>query len=136
MKENTKFLWMYVGILFSFALILIIFAGLSQNTDSEQTQGLKEDITELSQKNTELHNLNDELQKKIVALLEENTQIKSDADIAKQNITKRDADDQVLMDAYSAQRKGQKNKARELLSSLDYKSLTQAQQYIYNKLSY
>ena len=36
MKENTKFLWMYVGILFSFALILIIFAGLSQSNDAEE----------------------------------------------------------------------------------------------------
>ena len=44
MKQNTKFLWMYIGILFSFALILIIFAGLSRNTDTEQKEGLKADL--------------------------------------------------------------------------------------------
>ena len=56
MKQNTKFLWMYIGILFSFALILIIFAGFSVNTETEQTQGMKDNIISLSQKNTDLTN--------------------------------------------------------------------------------
>ena len=56
MKQNTKFLWMYIAILFSFAIILILFAGLSRNTSNEQQQGMKDNIATLSQKNTELTN--------------------------------------------------------------------------------
>ncbi len=134
MKENTKFLWMYVGILFSFALILIIFAGLSQSTDSEQTQGLKADITELSQKNTELTNINKELQTQIDALVAENNLIKSDADGLKESQELKETTDQALMNAVQAKKKGEKKKFEEILSTIDPQSLTEAQLYIYNEL--
>ena len=37
MKEKAKFLWIYTGILFSFALILIVFAYLTQNNMYKET---------------------------------------------------------------------------------------------------
>ena len=51
MKQNTKFLWIYIAILFSFALILILFAGLTQNNyrkeiEQQQTEsaGVKQSL--------------------------------------------------------------------------------------------
>ena len=56
MKQNTKFLWMYIGILFSFALILIVFAGLSRNSDIEQKEGLQGHVARLSEEKLTLTN--------------------------------------------------------------------------------
>lgn len=134
MKENTKFLWMYVGILFSFALILIIFAGLSQSNDSEQTKGLKSDITELSQKNTQLVAKNKEqsleiesLNAQIEALTLENETLKADAE------TKKVTED-ALMNAVAAFNSGNRAKSRQIISTIDPQNLTDAQKYIYNRL--
>ena len=36
MKKNSKFLLIYIAILFSFALVLILFAGLTQNNYAKE----------------------------------------------------------------------------------------------------
>ena len=127
MKENTKFLWMYVAILFSFALILIVFAGLSQNSDAEQTKGLKSDITELSQKNTELRNSNDTLLQQVTDLTAENESLKA-------QINSEKAIDDALLAAAKSKDVGDYQKAKEILEPIDPLSLTEAQFYIYNDL--
>ncbi len=136
MKENTKFLWMYVAILFSFALILIIFAGLSHNNSTEQTKGLKADITELSQKNTELQNKNSEIQNQLDTLTSEHELLKTeheelvlDSEMKKQN-------DDALMAAIKAYNSGNFTKSKQIKSTIVPESLTEAQTYIYNKLVY
>lgn len=136
MKENTKFLWMYVAILFSFALILIIFAGLSQNTKTEQTQGLKADITELSQKNTELQKINTDLKNQLDALTNENQTIKTEIETINQENEAKKAVDDALMNAIKAYNSGNFTKSREIKSTIDPENLTEAQRYIYNKLVY
>lgn len=136
MKENTKFLWMYVAILFSFALILIIFAGLSQNTKTEQTKGLKADITELSQKNTELQNINTDLKNQLDALANENQTIKTENETLKQDAEAKKVVDDALMNAIKAYNSGSFTKSREIKSTIDPESLTEAQRYIYNRLVY
>ena len=72
MNSKVKFLWIYTGILFSFALILIIFAYLTQNNISKENEvinknmsGYKASIENLTKENeklkAELDKLNTEL---------------------------------------------------------------------------
>ena len=128
MKQNTKFLWMYIGILFSFALILIIFAGLSRNTDTEQKEGLKADIAALSQQNTDLLAETTNLKTQIDALMAENEALKAgDASFAEAET--------LLTSACEAYDRGNRKEARDMLASLDPASLTQSQIYIYEMLT-
>ena len=127
---------MYVAILFSFALILIIFAGLGQNTKMEQTRGLKADITELSQKNTELQNKNTELKNQLDTMTVENQVLKSENDTLKQDAEAKKVTDDALMNAIKAYNSGNFAKSREIKSTIDPESLTEAQRYIYNRLVY
>lgn len=134
MKENTKFLWMYVGILFSFALILIIFAGLSQNNDAEQTKGLKNDITALSQKNTELSGANANLQTQLNALTEQNAALAAENETLKAAANSEKTIDDALLAASKAKDIGEHEKVKEILDPIDPLTLTEAQFYIYNGL--
>ncbi len=134
MKENTKFLWMYVGILFSFALILIVFAGLSQSNDEEQTKGLKNDITALSQTNTELWETNSQLQTQINTLVTENTELKAQNQQLTETIEKEKSIYEILYNAQKAKDVGEYSKMKEILSPIDPLTLTESQFYIYNKL--
>lgn len=128
MKQNTKFLWMYIGILFSFALILIIFAGLSRNTDTEQKEGLKADIAALSQQNTDLLAETTNLKTQIDALMAENEALKAgDASFAEAET--------LLTSACEAYDRGNRKEARDMLAGLDPASLTQSQLYIYEMLT-
>ena len=134
MKENTKFLWMYVGILFSFALILILFAGLSQSTSSEQTKGLKSDITELSEVNTQLKGEIAVLNSQIQNLTAENEALKIENESLKTEKVNHDTASQALLNASEAYKKGNKAQGDEIMKTIDPQSLTEAQLYIYNKL--
>ena len=128
MKQNTKFLWMYIGILFSFALILIIFAGLSRNTDTEQKEGLKADIAALSLQNTTLRTETTNLKIQIDALLAENEALKAS------NVAFAEAEN-LLAGACEEYDKGNRNEAKEMLANLEVANLTQSQLYIYNMLT-
>ncbi len=125
MKQNTKFLWMYVGILFSFALILIIFAGFSRNSENEQTMGLQADVATLSQKNTALQAENTKLFARIDELI-----ASSDA----QGIKIKELEDaeKVLSDAYSLYVSGKRKDARELTTALNYENLSATQKIVYD----
>jgi len=128
MKQNTKFLWMYIGILFSFALILIIFAGMSRNTDTEQKEGLKADIAALSAQNTTLRAETTNLKAQIDALIAENETLKaSDAAFAEAEI--------LLASACEAYDRGDKKASKEILAAIDTANLTQSQLYIYDMLT-
>lgn len=135
MKQNTKFLWMYVGILFSFALILIIFAGLSRNSTTEQAQGLKADLTELSQKNTELQTQIKELDTRLNASNEEINNLKAQNEELVRKAEKRSADDKALIEALYAYNRGNHSKCAEIISTIDPQSLTETQLYLYNRIS-
>ena len=134
MKETTKFWWMYVGILFSFALILIIFAGLSQNNDSEQTKGLKNDITVLSQKNTELSVAKTALETQVNSLTEQNTALVAENETLKAAANSQKTVDDALIAASKAKEIGDRNKVKEILDPIDPLTLTEVQFYIYNSL--
>lgn len=139
MKENTKFLWMYVGILFSFALILIVFAGFSQSNDTEETRGMQNDITSLSQKNTELSNTikelethNKSLQTQIDNLLMEKQSLEAQNENLKSISETKRLSEEIIMDALEMYNSGKRSSAREEIKKLNPEHLTQAQLYLYN----
>lgn len=133
MKQNTKFLWMYVGILFSFALILIVFAGLSRNSENAQEQGMKDDITTLSQQNTELSQQNSTLQTTVddyAAQIEElkkknESYVLSDANIEA---------DAALDSAVVAYNQGNKEECLNILNGIDTSKFTESRLWTYQKL--
>jgi len=134
LKQNTKFLWIYILILFSFALILIIFAGLSHNTEDAQKKGLKEDITELSQKNTELSSTISELETQLSTLTNENTDLKAENDALKRIEEAEDANDALLMQAAKADRENDMKAFNEAFDAIDSTQLTELQLYVYDEL--
>ena len=134
MKQNTKFLWIYILILFSFALILIIFAGLSHNTEDEQKKGLKEDITELSQKNTELSSTLYQLQSQNDTLNLDLANVKAELETLKSNETVEDNNDMLLTQALNAHKSGDKKACKTALESLNGQMLNEFQQIIYDYL--
>ena len=79
MKQNTKFIWIYVAILFSFALILILFAGLTQNNyqkEIEQHQsesaGVRKSLSALSKENEKMKSTINDLQTEAEVLKNDN----------------------------------------------------------------
>lgn len=137
MSKNSKFLWLYTIVLFSVALILILFAGLSTSNyekeiESHETAkvGLQKSITELSQTNMQLKEENS-------LLKTENEQLKSDAEQNQESFHKANENVDVFNNLASAMREydlGNRKKARSMLESVDESTLTQAQLYLYNKI--
>lgn len=127
MKQNTKFLWMYIAILFSFALILIIFAGLSRNTENEQKEGMKEDIATLSAKNTELANLISNLQAELGVAVEEKNALAENNNLYNSN-------ELLLVQALSEYDDNKDDECALTLSKIDASTLTQTQTYVYTMI--
>ena len=127
MKQNTKFLWLYTAILFSFALILIIFAGLTQNNfQKEIAESDKENKTMLEQIEM-LKNENAKLSEEIKTISEnlelvnaENEELK----LYKENGEK-------IFEAYQQLNKGKHNSAVSMVKQLDTEQLTPMQLYLY-----
>lgn len=137
MKQNTKFLWMYVCILVSFAVILIVFAGLSTNKNLGKEKGLSNKVELLSNENKELQNKVKELETastqtnaqmtilkdQNTALLNENVSYKIVVD-----------NDKALESALAEYNVGNKSKCKEFLGQIDKTKLTLSQTYLYDLL--
>lgn len=134
MKKNTKNLILYIGILFSFALVLILFAGLTQNNYAKElaeSQGIKQNLVEITEQYQTLTDsmkvLNEELSasnKKIEELEKE-----------LETLTSRDDASTKIMEAYRLFEKGRRTEAKEKIAEIDKELLTQEQLYIYNKIT-
>ena len=109
MKQNTKFLWIYIAILFSFALILILFAGLTRNN---------------------LKKVNKELE----ALKTENFKLTSQKEVLVKAIGGNAEITQKLLDAYVIYSLGDKEAANAKISNLNTALLNQMQLNIYNTI--
>ena len=127
LKQNTKFLWLYTAILFSFALILIIFAGLTQNNfQKEIAENDKENKTMLEQievLKAENAKLSDEI-KTISEKLELSETEKAELNIYKENGEK-------IFEAYQQLNKGKHNTAVSMVKELNTEELTPMQLYLY-----
>ncbi|MBQ8526743.1 MAG: hypothetical protein IJ460_08525 [Clostridia bacterium] len=134
MKKNTKFLLMYIAILFSFALVLILFAGLTQNNYAKElaeSQGIKQNLVEITE---QYQTLTDSM-KVINKQLEE---AKLEITDYKQQITKLTSENEItktLIEALELHEDGKNEEAAEKISSIDKEALTEAQLYIYNKIN-
>lgn len=133
MKSKNKFLWVYTVILFSVALILILFAGMTtqnyeRELESHETAkvGLQKSVTELSQVNTNLKQENDELKKENDELKKQNEELAAAA--AENEINKK------LMEALVEFDKGNRRTAKNMLAELDAEKLTEQQTSVYNKI--
>ena len=133
MKSKTKFLWMYTIILFSVALILIMFAGMTQQSyekelESHETAavGMQKSVTELSQINTTLREENATLTNQV----EELTKIQEE-------LTASNASGELntkLVNALYLFEDGNKKEAEEVLSEVDETTLSEEQLNIYDKI--
>ena len=128
MKEKVKFLWIYTGILFSFALILIIFAYLTQNNMYKETneisKGYQSNIEMLTKENENLHSQINELKK---SNDEKDAKITSFDESAKI--------DALLKDALSKEDEGNKKQAKELIKDIDKTKTNDLQNYIIDKIN-
>ena len=129
LKQNTKFLWLYTAILFSFALILIIFAGLTQNNfqkeieESDKTnQTMLEQIKVLKEENAKLSNELKTVSEKLEIVETENSEL----NVYKENSEK-------IFEAYQLLNKGRNESAVSMIQELDTELLTPMQLYL-NKI--
>lgn len=133
MQKNTKFLLMYVAILFSFALVLILFAGLTQNNYAKElaeSQGIKQNLVQI----TEQHQILSDSMKVINQQLEEaNVEIENNKQEI-QKLTETNQTTETLVEALKLFEKGKKDEAAEKIAEIDKTTLTEAQLYIYNKI--
>lgn len=141
MKQNTKFLWIYIAILFSFALILILFAGLTQNNyrkeiEQQQTEsaGVKQSLVTLTDENQKMKDEIKSLKTETENLKTENEKLTSEKGIMLSSIGEDTETSQKLLDSYFIFSKGDKQTAVKNLEDIDKNSLTSAQLNIYNTI--
>lgn len=133
MQKNTKFLLMYVAILFSFALVLILFAGLTQNNYAKElaeSQGIKQNLVQITE---QYQTLSDSMKVINQQLEEANTEIENNKQEI-QKLTETNQTTETLVEALKLFEKGKKDDAKEKIAEIDKTTLTEAQLYIYNKI--
>ncbi len=122
-----KFLWLYTAILFSFALILIIFAGLTQNNFQKEidqldrnSKGLQKNMEAISAENTNLKAEIKTISENLEIAQTENTDLKT----YKENSEK-------IFEAYQHLNKGRTESAVSTIQNIDTDKLTPPQLYLY-----
>ncbi len=127
MKQNTKFLWLYTAILFSFALILIIFAGLTQNN-------FQKEIEESDKTNKTMLEQIETLKNENAKLSEELKTISENLELAKtenEELTVYKENGEKIFEAYQLLNKGRNESAVSKIQDLDTDLLTPMQLYLY-----
>ena len=133
MKNNTKFLFMYIAILFSFALVLILFAGLTQNNYAKElaeSKGIKQNLVEVTE---QYQTLSDSMK----VLSKELESAQTTISMYEKDITskaKKILVSEKLMIALEEYEKGNVDQARKSLGNIVPEELTDAQLYVYNKI--
>ena len=142
MKQNTKFIGIYAAILFSFALILILFAGLTQNKNSEElkeqvskNKGIQSSLTGLTTENKTLQQSVLDLQTQNQALSLENQNLLNEKEAA---IVAYGGDVDVtrkLLEARMQKLAGHAQAAQDILSQLNPEVMSEAQHYLYTTIA-
>ena len=133
MKKNSKFLLIYIAILFSFALVLILFAGLTQNNYAKElaeSQGIKQNLIEVTE---QYQTLTDSMKSLNKNLEDANKQIETYEQDINQKANQILLTDK-LVEAMRLIDTGRPSAAKEILTEIDKETLTENQRYIYNKL--
>lgn len=140
MKGKVKFLWIYTAILFSFALILIIFAYLTQNNISKENEAIYKNMSGYKASIESLTKENENLKKK---LDEMNTEL-SDAkaknekyyEIEKNDNTEEIASvNETVKKAFEEFAKGNKKNAKNIVKDIDTTKTGDLQAYIIDKIN-
>ena len=141
MKQNTKFLWIYVAILFSFALILIVFAGLTQNNyqkeieqQATESAGVKQSLVTLTAKNQKINDELKTLSSEVANLKTDNFKLNLEKEILIKSIGGNEETTKTLIDAYVILSIGDAETAKAKIAMLDKKQLGTAQLRIYNTI--
>ncbi len=131
MKKNTKFLWIYTGILFSFALILIVFAFFTQNNiqkeNEENIRGMRSSVSQLTEENEMLKK---ELEAASALLADTTKKLEETQAVAA--LAGNSEYDALLMQAYDLYREGKVSEARALLAEMNTDSFSVLQRYLYD----
>ncbi|MBE7052848.1 MAG: hypothetical protein E7391_01050 [Ruminococcaceae bacterium] len=133
MKRNTKYLWIYTGILFSIALVLILIAWVTQFTTRDeiesQTTGAKEGLVKVSNENS---SLKEQLKEKDAQIANLNTEIEKYKTKETEWLSSKGIDE-TLATAYEKYLNGEKEEAKNMVkSSCDRTKLTKIQQKVYD----
>ena len=141
MKQNTKFIWIYGAILFSFALILIVFAGLTQSSNDrelnkvqKETAGIRKSLSDLAMENNRLNEMIAEMEKENKALKETNTQLALENEMALSSYGGDSEVTRTLVEAYTILVAGQKEEAVQKIESINVYTLTKAQKHLYDTI--
>lgn len=138
-KSNNRSLFLYTGLIFIVAIIMIIIAFFGQSnmqknqpiqSDTVSTSSITEKAAQLSEDNRilleEKQVLEDENQK----LKDENSELL----FKSENDTVQITNNNLLLEVYNYLYKGSKTKARTLLSEISVESLTETQKTFYDIL--
>lgn len=136
MKKNIRYLWIYTGILFSVALLLIIFAYFTQSNIINETKqiqeknlnGMQKSVTQLTEDNRKLKT---ECEKLTKTVDEQNQIIETYKEKETESILTKEVDEKLAM-AYDSYAGGKKSEAKNMLISIDREKLTNIQQKIYD----
>jgi len=141
LKQNTKFIGIYVAILFSFALILILFAGLTQNNyqkEIEQHQsesaGVRKSLSALTKENEKMKDTIRDLQTEAETLRNDNKNLLAEREAALVAFGGDVAVTRTLFNAYTEKIAGHEDSARENIKSLNVRTMTEAQRYLYKTI--
>jgi len=148
MKQNVKFIWIYGLILFSFALILIVFAGFTQKENQTVSNSLTNSLTSLTQERNKYMEQCNQLADDNKKLLAQNTGLQSQLDSLTQEknniyaekeaaIIAYGGDAEVtrtLLKAYHEKASGNLQLAKTTIENLDVSSMSSAQKYIYDSI--
>ena len=124
---------MYIAILFSFALVLILFAGLTQNNYAKElaeSKGIKQNLVEVTE---QYQTLSDSMK----VLSKELESAQTTISMYEKDITskaKKILVSEKLMIALEEYEKGNVDQARKSLGNIVPEELTDAQLYVYNKI--
>ena len=125
---------MYIAILFSFALVLILFAGLTQNNYAKElaeSKGIKQNLVEVTKQYQTLSDSMNVLSKELESA-------QTTIDMYEKDITAKAKTillNEKLMNALVDYEKGNVQQARQSLGNIVPEELNEAQLYIYNKIN-
>lgn len=134
MKKNTKFLFIYIAILFSFALVLILFAGLTQNNYAKElaeSKGVQQNLIEITAQYQTLSDSMNVLNKELEDAQNSIVNYKAEITAKSTHITTTDT----LIQALQLLDKGDEKQAKEKIANIAPDTLTETQLYIYNKIN-
>lgn len=141
MKQNTKFIWIYVAILFSFALILILFAGLTQNNyqkeieqHENQSAGIQKSLSSLASENSTMKKTIKELEAENAQLKTDNQTLLAEKEAAVVAYGGDVAVTRKLLTAYNEKIAGHGEAALELVKELREENMTEAQKFLYQTI--